>query len=270
LADDGCTVANRNVRWGGSAGAADVSDFRTLKRTSLLYSSALFLLSPPGVTGRIPGLDVKGVSAGFALLALALAASYYFAEFDIAWYRQIQPELRKANSWRAQTGDGIRVAIHNFRNAVDHHQRCSAELGLAIEGWRQAVERQPRPKDVAIADLRGSLLNAERSANELAEFNVMTRDRLSEVYAVARGLLVFGAVTRAQLFWFDLVWPAVLFVAALLHFLGHYPPLALAPSLPDLLSGAALVPVIGLPDRLAPGRTRVTRGCPSLNASSQG
>lgn len=219
-----------------------MSNFPTLKRTSLLYSGALLLLSLPGVTGKIPGLDISGVSAGFALLALAATASYYFIEFLIAWYRSIQPELNEDRGWRTQTGLNARIAIHNLQNGLGNRARVEAELIKFVERSGHAVHEHTAT-GAAPAELQTLLLNVERLLAELKEGDVRTRENLSTSRRLAKGMLLFGVVNRAQLFWFDLMWPVALFVAGILHFVGHYPWLAFFPSLPEALNAVQLVPV---------------------------
>ncbi|TCS16525.1 hypothetical protein [Caulobacter sp. BK020] len=118
------------------------SEYYSHKRTTLLCSTALFVLALPGVKfGDIKYADfvLRGVMPGFVLFSLFVVTIYYFINFLFLWHHEASAYLRNERTGQRDLFDKIEAQISALERHGEQIERHSALAADAITWARSSL-----------------------------------------------------------------------------------------------------------------------------------
>lgn len=145
------------------------SEYYTHKRTVLLCSSALFILSLPGVsisTWKYADFALNGVEGGFLLFALAAVTAYYARSYYAIWRYEASAYFREQRSGKTELLAKIEHQLTLLDDAREQTRNALGEANTTLTYMHDAIIRRTGgPSTEDSLDVRDRFLHWIRAGN---------------------------------------------------------------------------------------------------------
>lgn len=123
-------------------------EYYSHKRTTLLYSTALFILALPGVhfsENKVLGLDLGSISPGVILSAVCCVATYYFVNFIFIWRHEAGSYLRAERTGQREIMEKITQQIKTIGEQSEIVTGFAKAAADAVEWAKSSLDTANDP-----------------------------------------------------------------------------------------------------------------------------